>query len=114
MDRELVQFIRENKSFLREWDSFYREFQTVKRELTEMRREVGVREGRIMADQMDDLEQDNKHNIEQLSHIRRDVTAIRKILGYNEINMKELKKALALIYRNVDELEEGLLPNPSS
>ncbi len=48
---------------------FYREFKTVKRELTEMRREVGVREGRIMADQMDDLEQDNKHNIEKLSQI---------------------------------------------
>ncbi len=114
MDRELEQFLREYKYWKREWDDFYRKYNVTRKELTEMRRELGVREGRILADQMDELEQRGKRDEDQINHIRRDVIAMRKLLEYNEMTMKEVMKALSLIYRNVDELEEGILPNPST
>ncbi|MEI7578977.1 MAG: hypothetical protein WCJ58_02930 [bacterium] len=110
MDNELKTFLRDFQYFHKEWTDFYRNFNEMRRELTELRKEMGVKEGRVMAQQINEMEHKQIHHDEVLGRIERDTVSVRKFLEYNELNVKEIMKALALIYRNVDELEDGLLP----
>ena len=81
----------------------------MKKEVSEIHREVGTREGYELSRQVDDMYHTLKEQDSKLNIIQRDVTAIRKQIEFGDVDLKEIKKALALIYRNTDELEENLL-----
>lgn len=81
----------------------------MKRIIDEMHREMGTKNGREIYRQVDELYNEAKANEEKLNHVVRDVTAIRKTVEYGDTNIKEIQQALALIYRNTDELEEHMM-----
>lgn len=110
MAHDIDTLVKEWNDFKRQWDDYVRYVIDLKRELQEMRRELGVGQGRMLADQMDNMEQGMRRNDDLITQISRDSTAIRKEVEFNKNNMAEVMKALALIYRNVDELEEATLP----
>jgi len=109
MEDKLDELKNDFYNFQREWKLFQNEFKNIKSELVEMRREMGVREGKILSDQMDNIEKRIERNDDLLTKVSRDTTSVRKLTEYNELNVKEIMKALSLIYRNVDELEQEVM-----
>lgn len=101
--------IKEWNDFKREWDDFSRYVVDLKREMQELRRELRIGQGRVLSEQIDNIEQGMRRNDDLITQISRDSTSIRKEVEFNKNNMSEVMKALALIYRNVDELEEATL-----
>jgi len=82
----------------------------IKKTMDEVKREVGSREGRILSDQINEIERQSKIKDEDQAKILRETIAIKRLVEFNDINVGEIMKALSLIYRSVDELEEGVLP----
>lgn len=77
--------------------------------LEEMKREIGSKQGRELYRQIDELHNNLNAKDQQMNQVLRDVTAIRKTVEYGDVNIKQIQQALALIYRNTDELEEHLI-----
>jgi hypothetical protein len=100
MDAKLDKIINELAGIRSELKSF----------MDETRRELGIRRGQELAIQIDRLEQHTKTNDDKLNQILRTVEHTMKLVEYNDVNVKEVMKALSYIYRDVDELEETLLP----
>jgi len=71
-------------------------------------REIGARQGQDLYRQIDELQHSGVENSKRILNIERDVKAVRSLVEFGDNNIKEIKQALALIYRNTDELEEKL------
>jgi predicted nucleic acid-binding Zn-ribbon protein len=76
-----------------------------------MYREVGAREGRDLSQQIDVIERRSEEMKSEVDRIKIDTTQIRRIQEFGSKDMDEIKKALAAIYRNTDELERTLIPD---
>jgi len=100
--------IDEIKSQLRE---VMPQLRDLKAFIVDMKRELGVRRGEEMYQQMDKLIQREDQREDKINQILRDTEHTKKLVEYNEVNVKEIMKALAYIYRNVDELESNLVPD---
>lgn len=79
-----------------------------------MYQELGIRKGEDLHKQLDELFENRKKNDDKINQIERDVQAIRAFIQYSNDDLKEIKQALALIYRNTDELEPKLLKDDRS
>lgn len=86
-----------------------RTLQELRRENEELRRELGVKVGQEMFRQIDDMTRLTTEQDKKIDHIVREVQHIRSLADYNDVNVREIMRALSLIYRNVDELEQGLV-----
>jgi hypothetical protein len=96
---------------LRNIDGLVNEIKTIRSEIQDLKRELGVREGKYLAAQIDNIEIMSQRKEALVNQIARDSTATRKLVEYNENHIKEIMRALALIYRSVDELEAEIVPN---
>lgn len=76
-----------------------------------MYRELGAREGRELSQQVDNIERTVETMKREVDAIKVDTSNIRKVQEYGSKDMNEIKKALAAIYRNTDELERELVPD---
>ena len=72
-------------------------------------RELGTREGIEMHRQVDEIYENDKERRRKINEIERAVIALQKLLERNAEDIKEIKQALALIYRNTDELEDHFM-----
>ncbi len=72
-------------------------------------REVGAQEGRSLYQQINELEKKSIELDNHITQLLRDVQSIRKLVEYGDVRLKEIMKALALIYRNTDDLESNLI-----
>lgn len=109
--KKLEDFIRDFNEFKRQWGDIYRELSQLRRNFDDLRRELGVQEGQLLKDQVERIEESSRKNEQRLSEVLVSVENTRKLVEYGDKSMKEIMKALALIYRNTDELEGGLLDN---
>ena len=114
MEDKIEEMYRDIDRLMKEWDNFRREQKEFRRDFEELKREIGLRDGQRLSDQVENMERTVVKREDLLTQMSRDVTSIRKGMDYNEINMKEVMKALSFIYRNVDELEDNLVPNRST
>ncbi len=73
--------------------------------VSQISREIGAASGKVLSNQVDNLESSLRDIKSELDQIRVDTNSIRKIQEYGSKDMQEVKKALAAIYRNTDELE---------
>jgi uncharacterized protein YoxC len=109
MADDLTKLAQDFSYFKKEWDQTKRDIEEMKKTLIDIATEVGVKQGYQLSEQMNDLADKLQYKLETLDHTARDTTASRKLLEYNETNVKEIMRALSLIYRSVDELEKKLL-----
>ncbi len=73
--------------------------------MAQISREVGASSGKVLSTQIDNLESGIRELKSEVDHIHLDTNNIRKVQEYGSNDMQEVKKALAAIYRNTDELE---------
>lgn len=109
MADDLTKLAQDFSYFKKEWDQTKRDIEEMKKTLTDVAAEVGVKQGYQLFEQVNELMDKLKYKLEVLDTTSRDTTASRKLLEYNETNVKEIMRALSLIYRSVDELEKKLL-----
>lgn len=109
MADDLTKLAQDFSYFKKEWDQTKRDIEEMKKTLADVATEVGVKQGYQLFEQMNDLVDKLQYKLETLDHTARDTIASRKLLEYNESNVKEIMRALSLIYRSVDELETKLL-----
>lgn len=100
-DRRASEILNELRELRKEFKQF----------VAELTQEMGLRRGRYMFQQVDEMERRDLTREEKINRILRDVESTKRLAEFNDVNLKEVMKALALIYRNVDELEESILPN---
>jgi predicted nucleic acid-binding Zn-ribbon protein len=75
-----------------------------------MYREVGAREGRQLSTQVSNIEKKTDEMRSEINKLRVDTSHIRKTQEFGSKDIDDIKKALAAIYRNTDELEKFLVP----
>ncbi len=73
-------------------------------------RELGVREGRTLDETILRMEKLQAEIKMLVTEVKLDSANIRSNQEYGSNDIKEIKKALAAIYRNTLDLENGLLP----
>jgi chromosome segregation ATPase len=111
MEERTIQEIKGDVDRLtQKFATFESEMREMSRKIEELHREMGTRQGQDMFRQIDELHNAFRENQRNLNQIERDVAAIRSLVEYGDSNLKEIKQAIALIYRNTDELEEKLFP----
>lgn len=110
MEHKVEQLIKEFTEFKREWQQLSHEMRKISEEFADLKKEIGTNQGQILAEQVSRIEERIEKKDEVIFEIERNVTSIRKTAEYNESNLKEIMKALSLIYRNVDELEKYMIP----
>jgi chromosome segregation ATPase len=109
MDEKVNKILNEVNKISERQTKFETEINNLERKLDEIYRELGTKEGREMYRQMDEIHA-HIDNFEQvLNEISRTTVAVRKLIEYGDSDIKEIKQALALIYRNTDELEDHFL-----
>ncbi len=111
MDDKSAEILRELSDLKRQFQDVYPAFRDLKPYMDDTRRELGVRNGAQLFTQIDDLMQRFGRLEEKVNQILIDVQNTKKLVEYNDINVKEIMKGLAYIFRNVDELEANLVDN---
>ncbi|HEX9804456.1 MAG TPA: hypothetical protein VGA67_02145 [Candidatus Dojkabacteria bacterium] len=101
--------LAELKSLTDKFYKFESKMNEIERKMDDLYRELGTKQGYEMYRQVDEIQQEQKRFIQKINQIERDVTAIRKTTEFGDVDIKEIKQALALIYRNTDELETHLI-----
>jgi len=109
MDAKVNEIDREVDALSKEFGRFISRFDRLEKRIDEMHREIGTREGRDMFQQIDAIEERVEELDRHVTEIMRDSQSTRKLLEYGDVRLKEIMKALAIIYRNTDDLEENLL-----
>lgn len=92
-----------------DFSKFVSRFERLEQKIEELHREAGARQGRDLYQQIDNIEKKVDTFAESFAKVERETHAIRKLQEYGDIRLKEIMKALSLIYKNTDELEETLL-----
>lgn len=109
MDAKVNEIDREVGALSKEFARFISSFDRLEQKLDEIHRESGASQGRVMSQQIDDLEQKINKMDEHMTQTTRDTHATRKLVEYGDTRLKEIMRALTLIYRNTDELEGNLI-----
>ena len=111
MDERVAQILRDITELRRQFQDVYPNFRELKTYMDDTRRELGVKRGAQLSDQMDGMVDKVKRLEDKVNQILIDVQNTKKLVEYNDVNVKEIMKGLAYIFRNVDELEENLVEN---
>lgn len=109
MDQKVNEIDREVDDLTREFGRFLSKFDRLEKVIDELYREVGAKQGQEMSHQVDEIQQRLLILEDKINHIQRDAIATRKMTEYGDVRLKEIMKALSIIYRNTDELEGNLL-----
>lgn len=109
MDQKVNEIDSEVDNLTREFSRFISRFERLEQSINEIYRETGTREGRTLFEQIDDMQNRIMQLDQKLTEVQRDAIAARKLMEYGDVRLKEIMKALAIIYRNTDELEGNLL-----
>lgn len=72
-------------------------------------RELGVREGKLLDHRLGEILQSIDAVKRELNEVKIDTTQIRRTQEFGSRDNTEIKRALAAIYRNTDELEKNLI-----
>lgn len=78
--------------------------------LQQIHREIGAREGRPLSQQVDEIYADVDVVRSEITKVLLDTTNMRKTQEFGSRDISEIKKALAAIYRQVDEIEKFIVP----
>lgn len=105
MDQELKE-IRELK---RDVNDLTRKIERLESLIDSIYRELGAREGAQLADQVNHIERNLEALKPEIDRIKVDTTQIKRVQEFGSRDMDDIKKALAAIYRNTDELEKTML-----
>lgn len=92
-----------------EFRRFISRFDRLEETVNRLYRETGTDEGRTLFQQIDEMERKIMEFDKNMAEMQRDVTAARKLLEYGDVRLKEIMRALSLIYKNTDELEGSLI-----
>jgi hypothetical protein len=111
MDEKLAQILRELSDMKRQFQDVYPSFRDLKPYMADTRRELGVKQGEQLSDEVDNMLQRVTRLEVKINEILLDVQNTKKLVEYNDVNVKEIMKGLAYIFRNVDELEANLVEN---
>ncbi|MBW7953752.1 hypothetical protein H3C67_03110 [Candidatus Dojkabacteria bacterium] len=111
MDPKLQQLINDFNNLKRQWDTVFPELRELKRTVEDLKRELGISQGKLLHEQVTDVLNQSVKREELINRILREVEHTKKLVEYNDVNVKEIMKALALIYKNVDEIEDVMVPN---
>ncbi|MFQ5493194.1 MAG: hypothetical protein ACE5DX_03485 [Candidatus Dojkabacteria bacterium] len=114
MEAKIDRLTKEFDEFKREWDRVFKDFRELSRNIEELNRELGVQRGRLMFDQIDRMEQRQEQIELKFNKVLHTVEHTKRLMEFNGVNMKEVMKALSLIYRNTDEIEDDLLDDGRS
>ncbi len=109
MEDKVKEIDREIDDLTREFTRFTSRFAALESKVGEIHRELGVREGRDLSTQVNELESKVNTMYERMAEVVHDTKSTRKLVEYGDIRLKEIMQALSLIYRNTDELEGNLL-----
>lgn len=111
MDPKLQQLINDFNNLKRQWDTVFPELRELKRTVEDLKRELGISQGKLLHEQVSDVLNQSVKREELINRILREVEHTKKLVEYNDVNVKEIMKALALIYKSVDEIEDVMVPN---
>lgn len=108
-DSQIREIDRDLDSLTSEFRRFVSNFDRLGQKVDEMHREIGTREGKDMHKQVDEFEQKIDKLEDKITEIQRETHATRKLVEYGDVKLKEIMRALSLIYQNTDELESNLI-----
>ena len=100
---------RDIENLTTEFNRFLSRFDRLEEAVNKLYRETGTDEGRTLFQQIDEMERKIMEFDKNIAGVQREVTAARKLLEYGDVRLKEIMRALSLIYKNTDELEESLI-----
>lgn len=105
MDQEL----KEIRALKQDVSVLSRKLERVESLIDSIYRELGTREGSELGDQVNRIDRDVQAMKSEVDRIKIDTTQIRRNQEFGSRDMEDIKKALAAIYRNTDELERTML-----
>lgn len=82
---------------------------TLERQMDGIYREIGAGKGRELETQISNMENKFAQFEPMIVETARDARAARKLVEYGDVRLKEIMQALAIIYKNTDDLEANLL-----
>ncbi len=109
MENSIKDIERKVDSLKKELYELSSKFDQIVNRIDEIYREIGTRTGGELHRQVTNIEQRLDGFDQLITDIARDARATRKLSEYGDSKLKEIMKALSLIYRNTDELEENLI-----
>lgn len=105
MDQEL----KEIRALKQDVSDLNRKLERIESLIDSIYRELGTREGGELGDQVSRIDRDVQAMKPEVDRIKIDTTQIRRNQEFGSRDMNDIKKALAAIYRNTDELERTML-----
>ncbi|MCA9382995.1 hypothetical protein KC909_01390 [Candidatus Dojkabacteria bacterium] len=130
MESDIQQIKNDLSDFRRAWNDFSRDFPSIKNDVQNVndelqklgrsienietrieaiQKELGVDRGGELSQQIVRIESKIDERDRQITQIMRDLNSVKRIVKNNDLVMKDMRKKVRKVNRNVDELESELV-----